>query len=62
MTITTKIKHYLKETGRTQAYLCRHTSLSAASLSLALGGKRRLQLDEYCAICKALDVQPGFFL
>lgn len=60
--ITTRIRRYIKDTGRTQTYLCRRAGLSNTAMSLALGGKRRLQLDEYCKICKALDVEPGFFL
>ena len=57
-----KIRSYMRETGRSQTYLSRRTGLSASALSLVLGGKRRLRLDEYCAICKALEVEPGFFL
>ena len=62
MNIAAKIKVYLKETGRSQAYLCTQTGLSPTALSLALGCKRRLRLDEYCKICKALGVDSGFFL
>jgi len=60
--ITAKIRTYMKDTGRTQSFLCRQTGLSNTAMSLALGGKRRLRLDEYCKICRALDVEPGFFL
>jgi len=62
MNIATKIKNYLKTTGRTQTYLCRQTGLTSTAMSLILGGKRRLQLDEYRKICIALEVEPGFFL
>lgn len=60
--IATNIWRYMKETGRTQAYLCKQTGLTASAMSLALRGKRRLRLDEYCKMCKALDVEPGHFL
>ena len=62
MDISTKIRNYLKNTGRTQTYLCRQAGLTSTAMSLALGGKRRLRLDEYHKICKALEVEPGFFL
>ena len=62
MDITAKIRNYMKDTGRTQSYLCRQTGLKSTAMSLTLGGKRRLRLDEYCKICRALDVEPGFFL
>ena len=60
--IARKIKTYIKATGRTQTYLCKHTGLSNAAMSLTLGGKRRLRLEEYCAICKALELESDFFL
>jgi len=62
MDITTKIRTHLKDTGRTQTYLCQQTGLTSTAMSLALGGKRRLQLEEYRKICKALEIDPGFFL
>ncbi|MCL2562815.1 MAG: helix-turn-helix transcriptional regulator [Oscillospiraceae bacterium] len=62
MDIARKIRTHMKDTGRTQTYLCRQIGLSSTAMSLALGGKRRIRLDEYCKICKALDVEPGFFL
>ena len=57
-----RIRKYMRETGRTQTYLSRCTGLSPSAISQTLGGKRRLRVDEYSAICKALDVEPGFFL
>ena len=62
MDIAKKIRNYMKDTGRTQTYLCRQTGLSSSAVSLTLGGKRRLRLDEYRSICKALNVDPSFFL
>ena len=62
MDIATNIRSYMKDTGRTQTYLCRKTGLSTTAMSLSLSGKRRIRLDEYCKICKALEVEPGFFL
>ena len=62
MNISKKIKLYLKETGRTQSYLCKKIGLNPGALSLALSNKRRLRLDEYFKICKALAVDPSFFL
>ena len=62
MNTTAKIRNYIRETGRTQAYLCRRTGLSNSAMSLILAGKRRLRLDEYHGICAALQVEPNFFL
>jgi len=62
MNISEKIKHYLKETGRTQTYLCKKIDLKPSAISLTLSGKRRLRLDEYFRICKALKLDPNFFL
>ena len=62
MDIAAKIRGYLKETGRTQTYLSRETGLSETAVSQTLAGKRHLRLEEYCSICRALHVKPGFFL
>jgi len=62
MDTITKIRNYIRETGRTQAYLCKHTGLPNSAMSLILAGKRRLRLDEYHGICTALQVEPNFFL
>ncbi|MCL2828985.1 MAG: helix-turn-helix domain-containing protein [Oscillospiraceae bacterium] len=62
MEAITKIRNYIRETGRTQAYLCKHTGLSNSAMSLILAGKRRLRLEEYHGICNALQVEPNFFL
>jgi len=62
MNISEKIKTYLKETGRTQTFLSKRTGLTPSSVSLALCGKRHLRLDEYFKICKALELDPDFFL
>ena len=62
MNTAAKIRDYMKDTGRTQSYLCRQTGLSNTAMSLTLGGKRRLRLVEYCKLCMALEVEPGFFL
>lgn len=61
MNLQQNIRQYLKETGRTQSYLCRKTGISPSAMSLSLGGKRHLQISEYLALCKALHVPPQFF-
>jgi len=62
MDVGKKIGTYLKETGRTQAFLCRKAGIPATRLSLVIRGKRRLQLDEYARIVQALALPEGSFL
>ena len=62
MKIAEKLKSYIYETGRTQAYLSRKTGISPSRLNLILSGKRRLQLEEYVRICEALGLGLGAFL
>lgn len=62
MTIEKNIKTYLSETGRTQAYLSRKTGISPTRLSLAFGEKRKLKLEEYVEICRALGLPLDTFM
>ena len=57
-----RIKVYLQENGRTQAWLSQKTGISTAKLSLALTGKRRMTFDEYELICGALNVDTNTFI
>lgn len=59
--IRKKIKEYLKENGIKQSFVARELSLSDSALSEMLGGKRKMTVEEYFSICKALNVDLDFF-
>lgn len=62
MSVGQKIKAYLHDTGRTQAWLSNCTGIPAPRLNLVLSGKRRMTFDEYALICGALNVDTNKFI
>lgn len=59
--IAKAIADYMKENGIKQIFICQKTGLTKHCISTALNGKRKLSIDEYEKICKALNVPYGFF-
>ena len=62
MCVGQRIKFYLQDTGRTQAWLSHCTGIPAPRLNLTLAGKRKMTFDEYALICGALDVDTNKFI
>lgn len=62
MHVGTRILTYLESKGITQAFVARSMGMPLTKLNMVLHGKRRLQLDEYNAICDALELPYGTFL
>lgn len=62
MNIGLLIKEYLNNTGRMQKYVSEKAGINPQHLTQSLNGKRKLSVEEYVAICKALDVGPETFL
>ena len=62
MCVGQKIKAYLNDTGRTQAWLSNSTGIPAPRLNLTLTGKRKMTFDEYALICGALNVDTNKFI
>ena len=61
-TIGLKVKEYLDQRGVKYSYLSRLTGIPMNLLSLTLNGKRRMSVEEYFTICKALDVSVDTFV
>ncbi len=57
-----EIDKYLKINGITQAHLARNTGLSESAVSMALSGKRDIDVEEYIRICVALNVPISTFI
>lgn len=57
-----KVKEYLDQRGVKYSYLSRMIGIPMNLLSLTLNGKRRMSVEEYFAICKALDVSVETFV
>lgn len=61
MTITEKIKTYLKENGISQSSIAKKIGLTPSKLSLSLSGRRALTLQEFEGICRVLRIPPNKF-
>lgn len=62
MCVGQKIKAFIEETGTSQTYISKKTSISLPKLNLALNGKRKLTFEEYELICGTLGVNTDRFL
>ena len=61
MNIPEKIKKCLNTQGKTQTWLSKQTNISPPKLSAALNGKRKINVDEFDLIIKALNVDANEF-
>lgn len=61
MKIVNAIAEYLDEREIKQSLLVKKTTLTRDAVSNVLNGKRKLEVEEYAEICKALNVSFDFF-
>lgn len=61
MIIGKLIKKYLDENGITQTFICGKTNIPDSIFSNMLNGKRKIEIDEYESICKALNLPVNYF-
>lgn len=50
------IKQYLENKGVTQVFLAEKAKISTGAINQMLNGKRKIIVEEYLAICEALEV------
>lgn len=62
MSVGLQIKAYIENTGRTQSYVSKKTGISPSQLNHSLNGKRKITVEEYELICKALEIPSSTFL
>ena len=62
MKVGNAIKNYLNDHGISQVWLSTKTGIPTARLCLELNGKRRMNFDDYAAICAALGIPTGPFI
>lgn len=59
--IRERVVSFVRENGIKQIYLSEKTGLSTSAISSIMNGKREIEVDEYCKICKALNVSLDYF-
>lgn len=56
-----KIKDYVDSNGISRKLIANNACISESQLSLMLNGKRKISVDDYEALCKAMAVDPCKF-
>ena len=56
-----KVRRYMDEQGCCRKQVALNMRISERKLSLILSGKRRLTVEEYLQLCKALALPPTKF-
>ena len=60
--ISERIKDYVNEKQLSQKLIAENMNTSEARISLMLNGKRKMTVDDYISLCKAIAVSPAKFL
>ena len=61
MSTTAILKEYIVDNGIKQNFVAEKAGMSAELLRRSLDGKRKLQADEFIAICAALSLDLDYF-
>lgn len=56
-----RIRDYIEERELSRKIIAANMGVTESKLSLILNGKRRLTVDDYEALCRAMAVDPGKF-
>ena len=57
-----RVRNYILEMGISQKLIAENMKTSESKLSLMFNGKRRMTVDDYINICKAVAVPPTKFI
>ena len=60
--IVENIKDYVTEKKLSQKQIAENMDITEPRLSLMLNGKRKMTVDDYLSLCKAIAVPPTKFL
>ena len=56
-----RVKRYISDRGLSQKIIAANMGIPEPKLSLILNGKRRMTVDDYELICRAMAVDPARF-
>lgn len=56
-----RVKRYIGDRGLSQKIIASNMGIPESKLSLILNGKRRMTVDDYESICRAMAVDPARF-
>ncbi len=55
------VRAYIDDHGLCRKYIAANMGISDSRLSQLLNGKRRMTVDDYVALCRAIAVDPRTF-
>jgi transcriptional regulator with XRE-family HTH domain len=61
MMMCERIRQFIKENGMTLTHVSKKSSIKLQKISRIVRGEQTLTIDDYESICRALNVEPGFF-
>lgn len=61
MNATSILKQYINNNGIKQNFVAEKAGMSAELLRRSLEGKRKMQADEFLAVCKVLSLDFDYF-
>lgn len=61
MNVTSTIKQYITDNGIKQNFVAEKAGISAELLRRSLDGKRKMQADEFLAVCNVLSLDFDYF-
>lgn len=56
------LKDYVNDTKLSQKQIAENMQITESRLSMMLNGKRKITVDDYLSICRAIAVPPTKFL
>lgn len=59
--IPTQLRSYIDSQGLSRKLIAANMKITESKLSLMLNGKRRITVDEYFDLCRAIAVDPRKF-
>jgi transcriptional regulator with XRE-family HTH domain len=62
LSIRERVKAYVSEKGISQKLIAENMGTTEARVSLMLNGKRKMTVDDYVSLCRAIAVSPTRFL
>lgn len=62
LSIRERVKAYVSEKGISQKLIAENMGTTESRVSLMLNGKRKMTVDEYVNLCRAIAVSPTRFL
>lgn len=61
MQMSERVKRYINENGLSQKLIAANMGIQESKLSLILNGKRRMTVEDYEGICRAIAISPAQF-